>query len=216
MENIRLLGKRPRYETQATRQSLLLQLGQWENDASWKEFFDTYWRLIYSVARQAGLNNEDAHEVVQDTVLSVAKGIGKFKYDPTVCSFKGWLLTLTRRRISDQFRKRQRAVQIGAEDIVDDRATPFIERIPDPRGADLNAVWDQEWERNLLEAALERVKRKANPQAFEVFHLHLVRGQPASAVARTLGVNIAQVYLAKHRVSALLKKELRYLQTRRI
>ncbi len=213
MEAITLLGQRPRYETQATRRSLLLQLKQWEDDVSWRQFFDTYWRLIYSVARQAGLGNEDAHEVVQDTVLSVAKGIAKFKYDPTVSSFKGWLLTLTRRRIADQFRKRQRLVSISAADLADDRATPFIERVPDPHGADLEKVWDQEWERNLVEAALDRVKRKANPKGYEIFHLHVLRGQPALAVARALGVNVAQVYLAKHRISALLRDEICRLRT---
>jgi len=30
-----------------TRQSLLGRLKDWEDQASWREFFDTYWRLIY-------------------------------------------------------------------------------------------------------------------------------------------------------------------------
>jgi RNA polymerase sigma-70 factor (ECF subfamily) len=35
---------------------------------------------------------------------------------------------------------------------------------------------------------------------------------PAQKVAARLGVNISQVYLARHRVGALLKKEVRALE----
>ena len=33
-----------------TRYSLLSRLQNWEDHESWRVFFDTYWRLIYSVA----------------------------------------------------------------------------------------------------------------------------------------------------------------------
>ena len=58
--------------TIATRASLLVRLKDREDQASWQEFFDTYWRLIYSVATKAGLNDAEAQDVVQETVISVA------------------------------------------------------------------------------------------------------------------------------------------------
>jgi hypothetical protein len=63
-------------DTIATRASLLDRLKDHADDASWQEFFDTYWRLIYSVARRAGLNDAEAQEVVQETVISVARRLG--------------------------------------------------------------------------------------------------------------------------------------------
>ena len=48
-----------------TRQSLLARLKDWEDQASWREFFDTYWRLIHAVALKAGLNEVEAQEVVR-------------------------------------------------------------------------------------------------------------------------------------------------------
>src|SRR5215831_2809915 len=91
-----------------TRYSLLSRLENRSDDVSWKEFFDTYWRLIYSVARKAGLTEVEAQEVVQETVISVAKDIEKFKRDRRLGTFKGWLRNLTRWRIADQLRKRTR------------------------------------------------------------------------------------------------------------
>ena len=56
-----------------TRQSLLTRLKHWDDQEGWQEFFDTYWRLIYGVARKAGLNDTEAQEVVQASVITVAK-----------------------------------------------------------------------------------------------------------------------------------------------
>src|SRR4029079_2682188 len=92
---------------QATRNSLIERLGNWEDRARWQEFFDTYWRLIYGVARKSGLSDAEAQDVVQDTVISVAKNITR--YDKKAGSFKSCLLQLTRWRIIDQVRKRSPA-----------------------------------------------------------------------------------------------------------
>ena len=91
-----------------TRHSLLSRLKDWGDQESWRDFFDTYWKLIYGVAIKAGLSGVEAQEVVQETVIAVAKKIHDFKTDPAFGSFKAWLLHLTRWRIADQFRKRQR------------------------------------------------------------------------------------------------------------
>ena len=51
-----------------------------------------------------------------------------------------------------------------------------------------------------------RVRRQVDPRQFQIFDCYVIKGWPATRVARELGVNIAQVYLGKHRVSALLRK----------
>ena len=71
-----------------TRRSLISRLRNWEDHTSWQEFFDTYWKLIYAVALKSGLNNTEAEDVVQETVLSIAKKMPSYEYDPARCSFK--------------------------------------------------------------------------------------------------------------------------------
>src|SRR5256886_12595069 len=139
----------------ATRRSLVDRLVHWEDQARWQEFFETYWKLIYSVARRSGLNDAEAQDVVQETVITVAKKIDKLRYDPAIGSFKGWLLNITRWRIADQFRKRRpgdskRPPSFG------DRATATIDRVADSNVVDLDAVWEIEWKENLFEAAIAR------------------------------------------------------------
>ena len=196
----------------ATRLSLIERLGDWKDQARWQEFFDTYWRLIYNVARKAGLTDSEAQDVVQDTVITIAKSIGK--YDRNAGSFKGWLLNTTRWRIADQFRKRSPAEMQSPSRDDDGRDTATIERIVGADGRQLDAVWDQEWERNLFEAALERVKKRVSARQFQIFECCVVKRWSAARVTEALRVNAAQVYLAKHRVSALMKKEVAALVKR--
>jgi RNA polymerase sigma factor (sigma-70 family) len=195
----------------ATRRSLVDRLANWDDQRRWQEFFDTYWKLIYSAARKSGLADAEAQEVVQETVITVAKNIDRLKYDPAVGSFKGWLLQITRWRIADQFRKRE-LEGVKRTHLQDDRFTATIERVPDSRIVDLDAVWETEWKDNLLEAAIARVKRKIDPKQFQIFDCYVRKEWPAQKVAERLRVSVGQVYLARHRVAALLKKEIKTLE----
>jgi len=62
----------------------------------------------HTTAIRAGLAPDEAQDVVQETLISVTKNIGKFKADPAFGSFKSWLLNLTRWRISNRVRSRPR------------------------------------------------------------------------------------------------------------
>jgi len=113
-----------------TRASLLGRLKDQEDQASWQEFFDTYWQLIYRVAKKAGLTDCEAQDIVQETVISVARKLPGFIYDPKVCSFKTWMLRLTRWRIIDTRRKRL-PQSVPATIDNDGTATLALERIAD-------------------------------------------------------------------------------------
>src|SRR5262245_63134562 len=116
----------------ATRRSLLARMDNWDDQRRWQEFFDTYWKLIYSAARKSGLTDAEAQEVVQETVISVAKNIDRLDYDPAIGSFKGWLLQITRWRIADQFRKREPEREKDRHSH-EDSITATVERVPDSR-----------------------------------------------------------------------------------
>ncbi len=199
-----------------TRESLLSRIKDWEDRESWQDFFDTYWRLIYGTARKAGLSDAEAQDIVQETVLSVARKIDGFKYDPAVCSFKSWMLQLTRWRILNQLKRRkaeaERLVPAGVPASAQTYETATIERIPDPSGNNFEAIWVAEWEKNLMGAALERVKHRVDAGQFQIFDLYCLEQWPATKVARTLGVGLGRVYLAKHRIGRMLKRELEAMQ----
>src|SRR5436309_5528933 len=206
-----------------TRRSLLSRLKDWEDQASWQEFFDTYGKLIHHIAVKAGLSDAEAQDVVQETVIVVSRKIPGFKYDPALGSFKSWLLLITRRRIEKQLKKRM-PVKVGQASRLskaggtpalpsdETKRTATVERVPDPKSFDLEAAWDAEWERNLWNAALARVKAQVKPKQFQMFDLYVLKEWPVKEVARALSVSTTHVYVNKHRISGMLKAELKRLQ----
>jgi len=197
-----------------TRQSLLERLKNLEDQTSWQTFFDRYWKLIYSVARKSGLSDAEAQDVVQETIISVSKKIQGFAYDPAYGSFKGWLKRLTQWRITDYVRKKQYQSHGKRMPKEEPMSTSIAESLEDPAGQDIEKAWDEEWHNSLLEAALTAVKLRVSPKQYQCFYFHAFKKLPARQVAERLGVKLSEVYLAKYKVSALVKKETKKLESR--
>ena len=195
-----------------TRRSLIMRLGDWKDQRSWDEFYRTYWRLIYSVAIKASLREDEAWDVVQETVLTIAKQSLKNTYDPERGSFKMWLWNVTRWRINDQFRLRGKAPAPAGSTAEGTPTREPVENLPDTSSNNFTEIWEREWQQNVMKAALERVKIKVSPRQFQIFDYNVLQGMNATEVRRRLGVSMAQVYLAKHRVGSILKKEIAYIR----
>ena len=192
-----------------TRASLLGRLKNWEDQASWQQFFDTYAKLIYGVARKSGLTDAEAQDVVQETMADVAKHMPSFQYDPAIGSFKAWLLQLTRWRTKDQARKRRPAhLSDGAAEgtVISD-----IDGVVDPASVDFDLVWELEWEKNLLAVAMARVKQRLDPAKYQVFDFYVNKEWEAEKVSEKFNMPVQQIYLLKHRVTEMLKEEVQRL-----
>lgn len=198
-----------------TRESLLGRLKDWNDQEGWRQFFETYWKLIYHTSLKAGLTDAEAQDVVQETVLSICKSMRTFEYDARNGSFKAYLLNLTQWRIKDQVRKRQKSI-LSVPSRETSTGTATIERLPDPGSLPLEAAWDEEWEKNLLDAAVERVKRKVNPHHYQVFDLYVLQKWPISRISKALKIGPGRIYLIKHRIGGMIKKEILYLQQKPI
>lgn len=184
-----------------TRSSLLLGLKDSANDKCWRQFFDIYWKLLYNVTRKSGFPPEDAEDIVQQTISTVARNMPGFEYDRRKGSFRGWLMRILRSRIVDAVRKRHRRVQTvewqpDREDIGDDQ---------------FELLWDREWSKSLVNLALGRVKQQVKPKQYQIFHAYVVKEWTMQEVMDTLGVSQRQVYMAKYRVGEKFEEELRAL-----
>jgi RNA polymerase sigma factor (sigma-70 family) len=197
-------GRRP---VPPTRKSLLIRLKDWSDQDSWQEFCKIYEKVIYDVALKAGLRKVEAQEVVQETLLSVAKKIAGFDYNPEIGSFKNWLLKITKRRIVDQLRKRR-----PATDTAEGTTAVRIEQLSDSSVSALEAAWDEEWRGAMLDMARAVVKRHVGARQYKMFDLYVIQQLPMKKVTAALGVNAAQVYMAKYRISKLLKAEMKNLE----
>lgn len=195
-----------------TRQSLLSRLRDWDDKESWEDFFNTYSKLLYNVARKSGLTETEAQEVVQETVISVARQMPGFNYDADKGSFKGWLLQTAQWRISDQYRKRGRYVPLedAPADSSETAGSPLPpDLMPSPP---IEEKWDELWADNLIEIATDRVKQRVDPREFQMFDLAVHRGATPLKIAEKLNVTRAHVYYARHKIGRLIRKEIERLE----
>jgi RNA polymerase sigma-70 factor, ECF subfamily len=200
------------HEFLPTRLSLLSRLRHIDDQASWQEFYDLYFRLIFSFGVRKGLTETEAQDVVQETLLAVAKSMPTFRYEPERCSFKSWLRHLAEARIADHFRRRKRG---AAAHLVPTSETEFFHLVtntPDQSAVPPDELWEREWQQQLMATAMERVKARANPKQFRIFHALVVQGIAGPEVARMFDTNVGVVYVSRHRVASLIKKEVRRLE----
>ena len=204
----------PADDSLLTRHTLLNRLRDLDDQESWRTFFNLYWRLIYNVARHSGLDDASAQEIVQDTVIAVARRMPEFRYDPGRGTFRQWLLRITRRRIIDHLRRvyRQPTNEGIAPESLDEEHPAAA---AGESASVFEAMWNVEWEKSTFDAALAQVRAASNPKHFQVFDYCVLKEWPASKVAATLGLNAAQVYLAKHRVAQAMKRAVRRINDER-
>ncbi len=191
-----------------TRSSLLSRLRHASDGVSWQQFFDNYGRLIHSVCRRSGLDAQEAEEVTQETIVAVSQKLPEFQYDRSRGSFKGWLWRVTKNHVAGFLRTKYREGARRAE--LPATATgeaPALERIADPDAAP-DALWDEEWRDHLLKRALLRVRGMVSARSYQIFHLSTVKGWSVDQVKESLRTGRTQIYLARHRVGRLVKKEL--------
>lgn len=181
-----------------THASLLARLGQsldGGGDAAWREFVERYGELIRGFCRSRGVLGADCDDVVQDVLLSLAKAMPGFKYDPAKGKFRSYLKTVTLHAI---FRKSGQK-QPGA-------ALQDFESLTHAAAGDeaVDATWEQEWRRYHLRRAMQVVDAEFSSRDRLAFSRYAVGGEDAVVVSRDLGVSVDALYQIKTRITRRL------------
>lgn len=184
-----------------TRPSLLVRIRDLRDEMAWGEFARLYTPFIYRVARQSGLQDADASLVAQDVLVTVARTIHRFDYNPKTGSFRGWLKVVTRSRLSDFLRNQGREVQ-GTGD------TGMLRVIDEQPDVSQPNLWEQEFRRTLFKWAVDRIRCDFEDTTWQAFWQTSVGGRATRDVAETLELSVGAVYIARSRVLARLRKEI--------
>jgi RNA polymerase sigma-70 factor (ECF subfamily) len=193
-------------EIPATRASLLLRLRDPQDESAWKQFVDLYAPLVYGYARKEGLQDADAADLSQEVLRAVAGAVGRLDYDPQRGSFRNWLFTIVRRKLSNW----RAALGNRLRGSGDSATQQMLENCPAPDVQE--AQWQAEWEQRLAAWACEQVRRDVTDIAWQAFWRTTIEGQSTSQVADDLGVTIGVVYHARSRIVARLKELVQSVQ----
>ncbi len=175
-----------------------------DDPQAWRIFVDRYQPRIHRWCVAWGLQDSDADDVAQEVIVKLFAALRNFRYDPEK-SFRGWLRTVTRHAWSD-FRAAQRRYpghDAGSVALIADSAEAQ---------SDLERQLDEVFDRELLEVATRRIKGRVKPSTWEAFRLTAIDGLSGARAAQELGMAVAHVFVAKHRVQKMLQEEVLILK----
>jgi RNA polymerase sigma-70 factor (ECF subfamily) len=175
-----------------------------DDAAAWRRLVTLYAPLVHHWCLQMGLPPREAGDVLQEVFQSVAANISRFRRDQAGDTFRGWLRTITRHKVTDHFRKRMREPEAagGTE------AQLWMNQFPAPDLAGSESVSLARPERALLQRALELIRGEFEERTWKAFWRMAVEDQSAADVAAELSMSPGAVRVAKCRVLQRLREEL--------
>jgi RNA polymerase sigma-70 factor (ECF subfamily) len=175
------------------------------DQAAWKDFVARYGPKILQWCRRWQLQEADAQDVAQAVLLKLCRSMATFVYDPSR-SFRGWLKTITHHAWLDLVAERKR-MGVGSGD---SRVRELWENLQ--AGEGLVQQLEEEFQRELMDEAMARVRSRVDPRTWDAFRLTALEGCSGAVAAAQLQMRVAQVYLAKSAVKAMIRKEIRRLE----
>ena len=146
--------------------------------------------------RTQGLQDADAADLCQEVLSAVAGAVGRLEYDPQRGTFRSWLFTIIRRKLSN-WRRSQR----NQRDV--DHAADNIEQCARRRARKLNGKTSGN---NGSSLGLAQVRTQVTDLSWQAFWRTFIDGQPCKRVAADLGLSVGAVYVIRGRVLARLKE----------
>ena len=188
-----------------TSATLLARLRQVPADqAAWAQFTERYGRKIYAWCRRWNLQGADAEDLTQDVLLRLAEKMQTFVYDPAK-SFRAWLKTVARHAWSDHWSGRKAVVAAGGS-----QALELLQTVE--AREDLVRRLEEEFDRELLDEAMARVRLRVMPRTWEAFDRTALQGQSGAEAAQALGMKVATVFVARSKVQKMLQEEMQELE----
>jgi RNA polymerase sigma-70 factor (ECF subfamily) len=182
--------------------SLSLLERVWQRDEeSWDRLLYLYAPLVQHWCLCWGVQGPDAEDLGQEAFQAVAQSLQSFRRDRPGDTFRGWLRTITRRKVLDLLRrqKKQPEAEGGTE------VLRKLHQVPDPAAGEEDAL---EQVRLLHHRALEMVRGQFEVRTWQAFWRCAVEGDSPVDVAADMGMTPAAVRQAKSRVLRRLKEEL--------
>jgi RNA polymerase sigma-70 factor, ECF subfamily len=180
----------------------LLDLARTNNDDAWNQIVALYSPLVMRWCRQSGLAAADIEDVGQEVFKSVYASLDTFQKASVGQSFRAWLRTITRNKVTDFYRSTSHQPKPRGGEGLDANS------LPTPTDSD---SWDEHSEDQeerilVLRRCLELVRTEFEPKTWDAFWKVVVDDISPADVAVSLGIKPNSVYLARSRVQKRLRE----------
>ena len=184
-----------------TNHSLIARVQDLDDGASWTEFLGIYQPVVFRMARKRGLQDADAHDVVQQVFVSISRAIGRWEESPDKPPFRAWLATIARNAITNSLTRRPRDAASGSSSVIDLLNAQ-------PVAAETSAEIRAEAKKEFVRWAAEQIRGEFTTDTWDVFWRTAIEGQPIADVVKTTGRTAGSIYVIRYRVIARLKEKI--------
>ncbi|MEP2776700.1 MAG: sigma-70 family RNA polymerase sigma factor [Luteolibacter sp.] len=189
-----------------TRISLLQRARDGRSDVAWEELLGFYNPFISMVLGSMGFRGADLDDARQQVALRLWKGLKFYQRDEDRAKFRTWFARLIRNTALNIIRTRSRRPDGPSLDDAESGQVLILSDSPE-----ITEKVEQEWQRYVVELAMERVKKMFSGNAVAVFEKSM-DGQSVESISEELNIKTNTVYILKHRVKTLLMKEIKALR----
>ncbi len=191
-----------------TRDSLLAQVCSPSNREAWDQFVQIYRPVIYRLARNRGFQDDDAQDLAQQVLISVASAIGTWEKSSASVRFRHWLRKVARNAIVNALSRRPHDRAVGGSSA----QLLFADQPGDTPQSDLEI--ELEYRRELYLKAALQVRVEVEPDTWRAFELTVIEGTGMDEAALKLKKSIGAIYVARSRVMQRLRETIKGLENR--
>ena len=173
---------------------------------AWSDFADRCYNVMRSWCRWQRLNETDADDIVQNSMLIVMQKVGAFRHTGRG-SLRNWLKAIAWRcrckamaRVSGRhYEELRRRYDAAVDDI-----------------GQLEQQYEQLYEASLLQQAMLLVQQRVRQATWTAFHRTVCLGESCAAVADEMNLRVYVVYSARSRIQKLIEEEVKRLAAREV
>ncbi|EMI55634.1 RNA polymerase sigma factor [Rhodopirellula sallentina] len=188
----------------ATRESLLRRAQADAHGSAWEELLQYYEPFVRRTLRAMGVEEGEADDVCQQVLAHLWGRLVDFQPDHERARFRTWLTRIIRNTAVSEYRKRMRRQRVSFAE------SSILESLAGD-SSDIEQRIEDEWQRYLVDLAMERIDEIFSGNAVEVF-LRSVEGESAADIGQSLGIHVDSVYVLKNRVRRRLVHEIKVIR----
>lgn len=180
-----------------TDETLLDRVKEMDAHEAWKIFYQLYWRPIIQYGRKIGLDEIQAEDVLQDTMVTLMHVLPEFKYDRERGRFRNFLLTIVHRKALGAIRRNARINgRFDSDSLGEAVDSSAVDELDERR-----------WRQCVLAAVIQEMRESADlsPRDLAVFEAVAVQGRSGRDVAAEFGLTADNVYQIKTRLLRRLR-----------
>ncbi len=168
------------------------------DEIAWNEFYQRYQPVVLALAKYKGLDDAAAEDVCQQVMLAFFRQSKTFRFDPNIARFRTYFGRIVNTRIADHYRKQKDKTSSSSK--IKDDAEPCI---PTP---EYESYFLEEFRKTVWDDIYQQLKQRVSISTWQAFELYALQERPVEKVASFLGCSVNQVYQAKKRAVAILRK----------